>query len=337
MRVCVVMATYNGEAYVREQMQSLRMQTVAVDEVLICDDCSQDGTLARVQEFIDEHNLSHWKAQVNKENLGYRRNFAKLLEQSSGDIIFLCDQDDVWHPNKIEKIVEIFKQHPDALSVNASFDVIDKEGEPLLVPEKSGWINHGLLPVVVPRGNVQKIASCRAKPPALLVRSNISPGCTMAVRAAVRDEYLAHTTYTLPHDWELNIIADARDGMYFYNEPLIGYRIHETNAIGLSSQSKFAQLPFGQRRRAWHAIVEDAVTVSMRYIDDAQVKTRLQTYVHLRSEVLETGSLKALVGLYTKCGALYRKIIRFKGRLGDWYTVLMRKKARHKQEDSTNG
>lgn len=337
MKTSVVLATYNGERFLEKQLLSLLEQSRKADEVIITDDASSDRTVEILRAFIATHRVENWTVHVNTENVGYQKNFAAGMARAQGEILFLCDQDDVWHADKIERVLRVFEEHSDAQSVNSSFDVVDGDGNPLSVAERRGWSNHGQLPIALRKGEVRKISSCRARPPAMLVRCNISPGCTMAVRTAVRDAYLASTTYILPHDWELNIIADAMGGMYFCNEALIDYRIHATNAIGLSTANTFPGLSFQERRLAWHQVVEQAIEVSTRYVDDAQFGKLLHTYAVLRREVLEKGKISALIKLYAKCAALYRGIIFPKGRLGDWYTVLTRKMGAKSEKSKADG
>ena len=106
MKISVVMTTYNGEKYVEEQLDSIRVQTRKADEVLIFDDQSSDKTVKIIQHYIDDNKLNNWKITVNAVNKGWRKNFFDGIQETSGDVIFLCDQDDIWVPDKIEKIQE---------------------------------------------------------------------------------------------------------------------------------------------------------------------------------------------------------------------------------------
>lgn len=102
--ISVVMATYNGEKYIERQLTTLLEQTRRPDEVIICDDVSTDNTAQLVQDFIKEHSLADkWHFSINEKNLGYRKNFAQALAKATGNYIFLADQDDDWHLDKIAK------------------------------------------------------------------------------------------------------------------------------------------------------------------------------------------------------------------------------------------
>ena len=87
--ISLVMATYNGEKYLYEQLDSIRCQTMPPDEVIICDDCSKDSTVNMIQKYIDKYQLKHWNVYENEKNKGYSKNFSDALKLAKGDIIFL--------------------------------------------------------------------------------------------------------------------------------------------------------------------------------------------------------------------------------------------------------
>ena len=126
MKVSLVMAVYNGEKYLIEQLDSIRKQTYLIDEVILIDDVSTDNSYELIHQYIDGYKLINWKLIKNENNLGYRKNFKKGLEIVDGDIIFLSDQDDRWHLNKIEVMVEKMSQS-NILSLASSFNFMDQD------------------------------------------------------------------------------------------------------------------------------------------------------------------------------------------------------------------
>ena len=96
--ISVCIATYNGGKYIRQQIESILPQLDATDEIIISDDGSTDDTLLQIEA------LSSSLVRVYKHTnrLGYTRNFERALTYAKGDVIFLCDQDDIWLPNKVE-------------------------------------------------------------------------------------------------------------------------------------------------------------------------------------------------------------------------------------------
>ena len=101
MKISIALATYNGEAFLQDQLQSFEMQTRLPDEIIISDDNSTDKTLKILQNFKLETSII---VKIVNNNLGQGavRNFNNALTHTSGDIILLSDQDDIWLPNKIE-------------------------------------------------------------------------------------------------------------------------------------------------------------------------------------------------------------------------------------------
>ncbi len=113
IKTSVVMCTYNGELYIKEQMESLRLQTSPADEILFFDDCSSDNTVGVVLNYIQKFNLSErWRLEVNESNKGFRMNFLDGIMKATGDILYYCDQDDIWDLRKIEKMNATF-ENPD--------------------------------------------------------------------------------------------------------------------------------------------------------------------------------------------------------------------------------
>ncbi|MCC9082765.1 glycosyltransferase [Enterococcus faecium] len=86
--VSVIMPIYNGEKNIIEQLESIRNQERMPDEVLLCDDGSTDSTVEIVRNFIEKHQLTGWQLLINEENIGWRKNFIRLIHQATGDVIF---------------------------------------------------------------------------------------------------------------------------------------------------------------------------------------------------------------------------------------------------------
>ena len=111
-RTSVIITTYNGEKYVYSLLHSILTQSLRPDEVLIFDDCSSDSTPIIVNEFITSRKLE-WKFYINPTNLGWRKNYIQGFQRATGDLIFPCDQDDVWKREKVEYMVSVMEMHQD--------------------------------------------------------------------------------------------------------------------------------------------------------------------------------------------------------------------------------
>ena len=122
--ISVAIATYNGQEFIKEQLLSILNQTMPVDEIVICDDQSSDDTVKIIQELLCDKIYLY----QNEKNLGYKLNFKKALSYCKGDYIFLCDQDDIWKPNKVQTMIEIMQNHPEIKVLASTYDLIDDLG-----------------------------------------------------------------------------------------------------------------------------------------------------------------------------------------------------------------
>ena len=215
------MATYNGQEYLSEQLESILRQTKKVDEIVIVDDCSTDGTVEMIHEYMRKYPQSNIRFFANETNLGYKKNFYKAMSLCEGDIIFLCDQDDIWKENKVDILNGLLESNSDMGLVSSSFIQIDGDGEEVS-SNKSAYMRK------MDEGNLYSV------PLEDLIFHNASQGCAMAFRKEVRDLYMKHFVDELPHDWALNVIAAMDKKCYYLNSPMFFYRIHDKNTIGLN-------------------------------------------------------------------------------------------------------
>lgn len=126
MTVGVAVALYNGKKFIRCQLDCLRDQSQSPDKVVLCDDGSKDGTVEIVREYISEYGLqARWELVENSQNLGYARNFYKAMNLCATDLIFLCDQDDLWEKDKIKRMTKLMEEHPEINVLSCRFGIID--------------------------------------------------------------------------------------------------------------------------------------------------------------------------------------------------------------------
>lgn len=228
-KISVALATYNGEKYIEKQLDSIRNQTIKPYEVVIVDDKSSDRTVALINEFIAVNNLVNWKLFVNEKNVGYRKNFYNALKKVTGEVIFLSDQDDEWHKNKIEVMLKLLRENTDIYALNSAVNLIDESSNKIILKLEKNYYNSNFLYMEhIP----QKIEYFDI---AYIGLHNVSPGCTMAVRREIVDIFLHSYNYLLPHDWFMNLIASADRKCAFLNVALTDYRQHGNNAIGANT------------------------------------------------------------------------------------------------------
>lgn len=127
MKISVALAAYKGEKFIGEQIASLLEQTLLLDEIVITDDSPDELTEKAVKKFSDPR-IRYFR---NDKQLGVNRNFERAISLCSGEIIFLCDQDDVWKKDKIEKMVNALEKDPDADGVFCNSTVVNSELKPL--------------------------------------------------------------------------------------------------------------------------------------------------------------------------------------------------------------
>ena len=125
MKISCALATYNGAEFIEEQLDSILTQTVPVDELIVSDDRSYDDTLTIIEKVLSKSHIN-FSIIRNKEKLGCYRNFENAITYSSGDIIFLSDQDDIWFPNKVEIHLKHHLDRKDILAVTNNCLISDK-------------------------------------------------------------------------------------------------------------------------------------------------------------------------------------------------------------------
>jgi ribosomal protein L31E len=224
------MCTYNGAAYLPEQLASLAAQTRLPDELVVRDDQSDDGQTREIVKAFARNSPFPIRLSVNRKQLGSKKNFAKAISRCRGDVILLCDQDDVWLPNKLAKIEDAFQSKPETGLVFSDAEVVDEELRPLdylaghfgAEPEadlKAGRFFHALL------------------------RQNLITGATMAFRSRLKKMILPIPDDTvLQHDAWIALIIAAVSPMVFLKQQLIKYRQHDGQQIGVSIKgSRFEQ------------------------------------------------------------------------------------------------
>lgn len=130
MKISIALATYFGGKYIKEQLISISNQTRLPDEIIICDDASTDSTKKILEEF---KNNVNFKCEIhhNKTNRGTGYTFKKAIDFCNGDIIFFCDQDDIWALNKIEKVESAFINNPEVEYIISNAKIVDEFSSPL--------------------------------------------------------------------------------------------------------------------------------------------------------------------------------------------------------------
>ena len=226
LSLSIAMATYNGERYIGEQLDSIAHQTRLPDELVISDDTSTDATVSVVQDFARRAPFPV-RLQINRERLGSTRNFEAAIRACSGEIIFLCDQDDIWYPDKMARIEEQFVHNPEVGAVFTDADVVDQDLNPLRLRL---WKKI--------RFSSQEQARIAARDATtVLLKHPVATGATMAFRSTYRDLVLPMPDVWV-HDAWISLLIGATSHLAALPTPLIAYRQHSANQIGVMRRKK---------------------------------------------------------------------------------------------------
>jgi glycosyltransferase involved in cell wall biosynthesis len=224
LRLSIVICTYNGAAYLQQQLDSLLAQTHLPDEIVMSDDGSTDASQDVLQVFAERARALGVAVQlwVNPSNLGYVENFSKALGRATGDVLFLCDQDDIWRPDKLALMAARFNHDPQLLLLYSDARLVGADGESRhcslfdalqLTPDEKQVIHDG--------GAFD-----------IVMRRSFVTGATAALRRELIEIALPVGQDWIHDEW-LAAVAAAYGRVDFIDEPLIDYRQHDTNQVGM--------------------------------------------------------------------------------------------------------
>jgi glycosyltransferase involved in cell wall biosynthesis len=237
LSIGVVLCTYNGEAYLQAQLQSIAQQNRKPDFLLVCDDGSQDRTNELIKAFATSAafpvSLVH-----NEVNLGYVRNFEDGISRCDTDIIVLCDQDDSWRADKLEVLAEKFEADPKVGAVFSDAAIVD---------ENLGERGYTLLDAVNV-SEAERLAASSGRVFPVLLRHNIVCGATLAMRATWKARMLPFPEGAIHDEW-ISLITSAYGALRFVPDTLIQYRQHGANQLGLHGTSWRQRLSHSVHRR----------------------------------------------------------------------------------------
>lgn len=216
MRISVVVTTYNGSKYVIQQLESILNQSIEPDEVLILDDCSNDGiTQNLITKFIEDNKLDKWKFSINKTNVGWKRNFVQGIQRTTGEYIFLADQDDVWMNDKVETMVGVMESNKNINLLCSNYLLLDQSNN----TNKYKKI----------KTNSNNIHEIYVDEKFHLVGR---PGCTYCCRACFAKKALLAWVEGYPHDKLLWMSAILTNTLWRIDRQLIVFRRHSENSSG---------------------------------------------------------------------------------------------------------
>ena len=224
MDLSVALCTYNGALFIESQLLSILNQRLPVDEIVIYDDGSSDATLSMIHSISEKHPEVVWEIRQNPQRLGVIKNFEKALLACHGDIIFLSDQDDIWLPEKTEKMVAYFHQHPNTELLFTDAVLIDENGRSL--SDNTLFDVTGLTDVMDMwdaglQFEIENVFQ-RLLGATFAIRKSFLPKCTPF-----------HTNILSYHDGQMAMQSVVENSNGWLDECLTQYRIHSRNVCGL--------------------------------------------------------------------------------------------------------
>lgn len=239
--ISIAMTTYNGERFLREQLDSLYRQSLMPTEIIVCDDASTDSTTSILEEYKQNHGLTYF---VNKARMGYNANFYQAISLCHGNYIALCDQDDVWQEDKLLKTYQTMKKvenGPTAVSTQVV------ETDTLLQP--------------LPARPTQFISQ---EPIYSILFDGYSQGCTLLINQALKEAVLpivsAHQDLQecFAYDAVIGIIAASIGTKYNMPDSTMYYRRHQQNALGNLIDHHYTSRQLMNLRPRYHHFTKDA-------------------------------------------------------------------------------
>lgn len=270
-KICIALATYNGEKYLSKMLDSLVMQTRKADLIVVIDDGSKDRSVEILQEY---QKLLPLQITALQQNGGHRAAFSKALEiaktqLNENDLVALADQDDIWLPNKLdilEKIIETPNENgKKPILVYGDAQIIDAKGN---VIDKS-W---------------RKLAHICTDLPikAHIAGTNNVTGCLSLFRASLLSKITPIPTAVNVHDAWISLIAQKQGSVRPIDEAVVQYRLHNNNSVGLGSNFIFDETC--QRQAAWTRLLVEQSSAIPLDKDEIDFANQLNHYWVQRSQ-----------------------------------------------------
>lgn len=210
MTISIVMATYNGEKYISQQLDSILPFLEKDDEIVISDDGSTDKTLNIINSYIKENNKIRL---VQGPRKGVVKNFENALQNSKKEIFLFADQDDIWLPEKIPLMRKMFEENKDVdIALHDMYEASNEDILQNLYKNNRSFLKrkrkHGVLYNWIYSGYV---------------------GCCMGISKTMKEYLLPFSKYTNMHDQWIGLIGEYYKSSKFINQPLIIHRLHDSN------------------------------------------------------------------------------------------------------------
>lgn len=235
-QICIIMAVYNGEDYLAEQIDSLLNNSCQNFTLHIFNDHSQDRSEIIIDEYAGKYPDKIF-AHHHSENHGVIRNFLEGTQIMNADYYMFCDQDDVWMPDKIKRSLEAMEQ------LEASVG-----DQPCIVFGDAKMVGRDLQELA-PSFQQQSGYRTDALDPAHILMENKLNGCTILFNRSLQQLLTVFPPEIRMHDWWIALIGSFFGKIYYLDQPLLLYRQHEKNVVGGSNFISYIQNRLSHLRR----------------------------------------------------------------------------------------
>ena len=235
MQISIAMCTYNGEKYLRDQLESIARQTTLPSELVVCDDVSTDSTPEILAEFTK---AAPFPVRLirNRKNLGSTKNFEQAIGLCTCDLIALSDQDDIWMPEKLARQSELLERNPELGGVFSDAQLVD---------DRSALLGQNLwASILFTQPDQERFKAGRAA--TVLIRRNVVTGATLIFRANLRPLF-SPIPAAWVHDGWITWMLVMYSKLAFIEDPLIHYRLHPDQQIGVEALTLSRSLSLRKR------------------------------------------------------------------------------------------
>lgn len=293
--VDVILATYNGEKFLSQQLESLLNQTYQDFRILIRDDGSTDSTIDIIKEFTKRYPEKITEVVDDKKCGSSVRNFFELLGHTKSDYVMFCDQDDYWLPNKIEVSVNSIQSAENkygidtALLAYGNYDVVDEKLQNIPIDRSTLQLD------------VDNISLSK-----LLVQNYVT-GCLIIINKNLAGLLGCYDEGIIMHDWWAALVASAMGKIVHIPETLMLYRQHTDNVVGAENieswKYRFSKIKNAQTKNAKYLCKQQADILMKRYCHDMTVENKkiVQNFISIYDEKNKLKRMKMLIdGKYLK-------------------------------------
>tara|TARA_B110000858_G_scaffold157616_1_gene180422 strand:- start:7029 stop:7964 length:936 start_codon:yes stop_codon:yes gene_type:complete len=307
LKIAVLLSTYNGEKFLREQLDSLLAQSHENFILVVRDDGSHDGTVSILESYARDYSERIRLLPRDGENKGASAGFAFLVDYilknketlglNSAYMMF-CDQDDIWYPQKIEKQLSLM------LKTEADYD----STLPILVHSDLEVVSEQNTAIAKSLINYQGLDVERNSFPNLLT-NNLVTGCATLINQSLAEKALPIPGAAVMHDWWLALVAAAFGKVVYLDIPLVHYRQHKNNTFGAKEHTKASVVSMSFWRRM-------PSRESNEYLSEVSVQAaEFHSLYGLQLSVRERLSLQLCMAMGAKSGIVQHLMYRLARRL----------------------